>query len=147
MRAAAGPFCSCKWIPSICAGQLAASNFGITETKSGWFAATLARAESRKNVIPSSRARRLISRAFASAACAVTALGAVGSLAKFGEMNALAAGPSYQALVCIFMAGGNDGDVSYHNDIIGWARAGGLYVGLTVNDSTLEQKPDLNAEY
>src|ERR1700722_20438972 len=45
----------------------------------------------------------------------VTALGALGALAKFGEMNALAAGGSgYQALVCIFLAGGNDG----HNTVI-----------------------------
>ena len=45
----------------------------------------------------------------------VTALGAVGSLAKFGEMNALAAGSSnYQALVCIFLLGGNDG----HNTVV-----------------------------
>jgi uncharacterized protein (DUF1501 family) len=44
----------------------------------------------------------------------VTALGAMGSLAKFGEINALAAGSNYQALVCIFLAGGNDG----HNTVI-----------------------------
>jgi uncharacterized protein (DUF1501 family) len=44
----------------------------------------------------------------------VTALGAVGSMAKFGEMNALAAGSGYQALVCVFLLGGNDG----HNTII-----------------------------
>src|SRR3984885_14561070 len=45
----------------------------------------------------------------------VTALGAVGSMAKFGEMNALAAASSnYQALVCIFLLGGNDG----HNTVI-----------------------------
>ena len=45
----------------------------------------------------------------------VTALGAVGGMAKFGEMNALAAGGSgYQALVCIFLSGGNDG----HNTVI-----------------------------
>src|ERR1700685_495108 len=45
----------------------------------------------------------------------VTALGAVGSMAKFGELNALAAGSSgYQALVCIFLLGGNDG----HNTVI-----------------------------
>jgi uncharacterized protein (DUF1501 family) len=45
----------------------------------------------------------------------VTALGAVGSMAKFGEMNALAAtGSNYQALVCIFLLGGNDG----HNTVI-----------------------------
>jgi uncharacterized protein (DUF1501 family) len=36
-------------------------------------------------------------------------------MAKFGEMNALAAGGSgYQALVCIFLAGGNEG----HNTVI-----------------------------
>ncbi len=45
----------------------------------------------------------------------VTALGAVSSMAKFGEMNALAAGaPGYQALVCVFLLGGNDG----HNTVI-----------------------------
>jgi uncharacterized protein (DUF1501 family) len=43
-----------------------------------------------------------------------TALGAVGSLAKLGEMNALAAGGNYQALVCVFLLGGNDG----HNTVI-----------------------------
>jgi uncharacterized protein (DUF1501 family) len=43
------------------------------------------------------------------------ALGSVGALAKFGQMNALAAGNSaYQALVCIFLSGGNDG----HNTVI-----------------------------
>src|SRR5580658_7534110 len=44
----------------------------------------------------------------------VAALGAVGSMAKFGEMNALAAGSGYQALVCIFLTGGNDG----HNTVV-----------------------------
>jgi len=44
----------------------------------------------------------------------VGALGAIGGLSKFGEMNALAAGSGYQALVCIFLAGGNDG----HNTVI-----------------------------
>jgi len=52
-----------------------------------------------------------------------------------------------EAGLAIFMAGGNDGASNYHGDIIGWARAGGLYVGLTVNDSTLEQKAAMNAEY
>ncbi|HXC56059.1 MAG TPA: lipid-binding SYLF domain-containing protein [Rhizomicrobium sp.] len=52
-----------------------------------------------------------------------------------------------EAGLAILMAGGNDGDSSYHGDIIGWARAAGAYVGLTVNDSTLEQKPEMNAEY
>jgi uncharacterized protein (DUF1501 family) len=44
----------------------------------------------------------------------VTALGAVGSMARFGEMNALASGSGYQALVCIFLSGGNDG----HNTVV-----------------------------
>ncbi len=45
----------------------------------------------------------------------VSALGAASVLAKFGEMNALAASPGgYQALVCIYLAGGNDG----HNMVI-----------------------------
>jgi len=35
----------------------------------------------------------------------VSAVGALGALSKFGEMNALAAGNSYQALVCIFLTG------------------------------------------
>jgi uncharacterized protein (DUF1501 family) len=44
----------------------------------------------------------------------VTAMGAMGAMSKFGEMNALAAGSGYQALVCIFLSGGNDG----HNTVI-----------------------------
>ncbi len=45
----------------------------------------------------------------------VTALGAMGALSKFGEMPALAAGATpYQALVCVFLTGGNDG----HNTVI-----------------------------
>ena len=52
-----------------------------------------------------------------------------------------------EAGLAILMAGGNDGASNYHGDIIGWARAGGLYAGLTINDSTLEQKASLNAEY
>ena len=44
----------------------------------------------------------------------VTAFGAMGGLAKFGEMNSFAAGSGYQALVCIFLAGGNDG----HNTVV-----------------------------
>ena len=43
------------------------------------------------------------------------ALGAGSVLAKFGEMNALASTqPGYQALVCIYLQGGNDG----HNTVI-----------------------------
>ena len=45
----------------------------------------------------------------------VTALGAMGAMSKFGEMPALAAGSTpYQALVCVFLTGGNDG----HNTVI-----------------------------
>src|SRR5580704_3202803 len=44
----------------------------------------------------------------------VTALGAMGTMAKFGEMNALASGSGYQALVCVFLLGGNDG----HNTVV-----------------------------
>jgi uncharacterized protein (DUF1501 family) len=45
----------------------------------------------------------------------VTALGAMNLLSRFGQMNALAAGSSsYQALVCVFLGGGNDG----HNTVI-----------------------------
>src|SRR4051812_21686797 len=56
---------------------------------------------------------------------AVATAGSLGALGKFGEMAALAAGsiPSnnnpYQALVCIFLAGGNDG----HNTVIPIATA------------------------
>lgn len=42
------------------------------------------------------------------------ALTAASAMAKFGEINALAAGGGYQALVCIYLAGGNDG----HNTVI-----------------------------
>jgi uncharacterized protein (DUF1501 family) len=42
---------------------------------------------------------------------AVTSVGALGALSKFGEISALAAGAApYQALVCIFLSGGNDGN-------------------------------------
>lgn len=44
----------------------------------------------------------------------VAAVGATGAMARFGEMNALAAGTGYQALVCIFLGGGNDG----HNTVV-----------------------------
>lgn len=40
---------------------------------------------------------------------ALTSVGALGALGKFGEMNALASTSApYQALVCIYLAGGND---------------------------------------
>jgi len=45
----------------------------------------------------------------------VSAAGVLGAMGKFGEINAFAStGSSYQALVCIFMTGGNDG----HNTVI-----------------------------
>ena len=51
---------------------------------------------------------------------AITSVGALGAFAKFGEMNALASTSApYQALVCIFLAGGNDG----HNMVIPIATA------------------------
>ena len=46
---------------------------------------------------------------------AVTSVGALGAYSKFGAMNALASTTApYQALVCIYLAGGNDG----HNMLI-----------------------------
>src|SRR5262249_33316424 len=44
----------------------------------------------------------------------VSALGALGAVGRFSEINALAAGGPYQALVCIFLSGGNDG----HNTVV-----------------------------
>jgi len=42
---------------------------------------------------------------------ALTSVGALGAFAKFGAMNALASTTApYQALVCIFLSGGNDGN-------------------------------------
>jgi uncharacterized protein (DUF1501 family) len=63
------------------------------------------------------RSRREFLRATVKSAAA---LGAGSVLAKFGEMNALAASSTgYQALVCIYLQGGNDG----HNTIIPIATA------------------------
>jgi uncharacterized protein (DUF1501 family) len=51
---------------------------------------------------------------------ALTSVGALGALGKFGEMNALASTSApYEALVCIFLAGGNDG----HNLVVPIATA------------------------
>ena len=50
----------------------------------------------------------------------VSAVGALGALGKLGQINAMAAGGSgYQALVCIFLSGGNDG----HNTVVPIATA------------------------
>ena len=45
---------------------------------------------------------------------ALSAVGAASIIGKFGEINAFAAGGGYQALVCVFLNGGNDG----HNMIV-----------------------------
>ena len=72
----------------------------------------------------------------------VSALGAMSVLAKFGSMNALAqsATTGYQALVCIFLNGGNDG----HNMVIPIATAQQNYSlyqkargGLAIPQATL----------
>jgi len=70
----------------------------------------------------------------------VTALGAAGAMSKFGELNALAAGSNYQALVCVFMLGGNDG----HNTVIPMTTAQQNYSlyqqargGLAISQGTL----------
>lgn len=66
----------------------------------------------------------------------VTALGA---MSTFGRMSALAAGGSgYQALVCIFLAGGNDG----HNTVVpmstaGYAQYQGARQGLAIKQNLL----------
>ena len=70
-----------------------------------------------------------------------TAIGAASMFAKFGEMNALASSSSgYQALVCIYLAGGNDG----HNTVIPVATAQQNYPlyqqirqGLALSQSSL----------
>jgi len=51
----------------------------------------------------------------------VSAAGMLGTMSKFGQMNAFAANAAsgYQALVCIFLTGGNDG----HNTVIPVATA------------------------
>src|SRR5579872_1767962 len=51
---------------------------------------------------------------FKDALRSVSVLGAAGAMSKFGEMNALAAGGNYQALVCVYLLGGNDG----HNTVV-----------------------------
>jgi uncharacterized protein (DUF1501 family) len=82
---------------------------------------------------------------------AVTSAGALGAFGKFGEMNALAAGNApYQALVCIFLAGGNDS----HNMVIPVATATqnyGLYQQgrptLAIPQANLQMIPDGNDTY
>ncbi len=54
---------------------------------------------------------------------AASALGAAGAMGKFGAMNALAYGPDYKALVCIFLYGGNDG----HNTVVPITMTGQSY--------------------
>jgi len=84
------------------------------------------------------RSRREFLRASVRSAAA---LGAGSVLAKFGEMSALAASqPGYQALVCIYLQGGNDG----HNTIIpiatklqNYAQYQKVRQGLALQQSTL----------
>ena len=80
----------------------------------------------------------------------VSAAGALGAMGKFGEMNALAAGNGYQALVCIYLAGGNDG----HNMVVPVTTAQqnyGLYAtgrgGLALPQATLLQVPNGSDTY
>ena len=40
----------------------------------------------------------------------VAAVGALGAFGRFGQMNLMAAGSDFKALVCIFLFGGNDGN-------------------------------------
>jgi len=80
------------------------------------------------------------------------AIGAGGALAKFGAMNALAqtGGSGYQALVCIFLAGGNDG----HNTVVPIATAQQSYSayaqvrgGLTIPLASLLSIPNGSDAY
>src|SRR5579885_1701058 len=52
-----------------------------------------------------------------------------------------------EAGIAVLMVGGNAGATSYNSDIVGWATAKGVYIGLTINDSTIRQRPEWNAEY
>jgi len=79
------------------------------------------------------------------------AIGAGGAMGKFGAMNALAqSGAPYQALVCIFLAGGNDG----HNTVVPIATAKQNYSlysqargGLTIPQGSLLSIPDGSDTY
>jgi uncharacterized protein (DUF1501 family) len=86
-----------------------------------------------------------------SAVRSVAAIGAGGAMSRFGAMNALAQTSSpYQALVCIFLNGGNDG----HNTVIPIQTAQqnyGLYSqargGLAIPQATLLSIPNGNDTY
>lgn len=81
----------------------------------------------------------------------VAAIGAGGAMAKFGAMNALAqSGSGYQALVCIFLSGGNDG----HNTVVPMATAQQNYSqyaavrgGLTIPQGSLLAIPNGSDTY
>jgi uncharacterized protein (DUF1501 family) len=86
-----------------------------------------------------------------SAIRSVAAIGAGGAMSRFGAMSALAqTTPSYQALVCIFLNGGNDG----HNTVIpiqtslqnysAYSQARG---GLTLAQSSLLSVPNGSDTY
>ena len=70
----------------------------------------------------------------------IAAVGAAGAMSKFGEMNALAAGANYQALVCIFLAGGNDG----HNMVVPVTTAGAELQPLSGADASPWRCPKLH---
>jgi uncharacterized protein (DUF1501 family) len=66
----------------------------------------------------------------------LTSAGALGAFAKFGAMNALASTSApYQALVCIYLAGGNDG----HNLVIPIATAQQSYTVYAQGRQNLAQ--------
>ena len=74
----------------------------------------------------------------------LTAAGAVGLVGKFSNVNAYAAGNGYQALVCVYMGGGNDG----HNTFIplttsqqNYSVYAGSRQGLAIPAASLLQVP------
>ena len=95
------------------------------------------------------RTRRDFLRATVKSAAAI---GACGAMSKFGAINALAqsGGSAYQALVCIFLSGGNDG----HNTVVPIATAQqnySLYAqargGLAIPQSSLLSIPNGSDTY
>jgi len=80
------------------------------------------------------------------ASCCSAALGVASNFSRFGLMHALAQAPApapYQALVCIFLFGGNDGNnLVIPNDPAGYAnylnlRGAQANGGLALDQTTL----------
>ena len=67
----------------------------------------------------------------------VAAGSALGLLGKFSGVNAYAAGNGYQALVCVYLAGGNDG----HNMIIPFATSQQSYATYAASRQSLAIPP------